>query len=192
MRSSTYTLQWYWCKLLVCGKMHIYAQVQYCHWCRPNYSYLLACLLFQRFQMAHIPHNGNLRGHRKSSQKPSETNKISFTWNPSLSPKRTNLRTSGFNSQTNVYTKHHLKPEVRFFRNPPPSQTNFIRFTGLLRTFAMGPKSCHCIHKCCWDQMLKALPCHKLFCCLSNISCVRHNRLIEQFEMRSRPVGSPQ
>ena len=28
-------------------------------------------------------------------------------------------------------------PEVRFFRKPPLSQTNFVRFTGLLQTFAM-------------------------------------------------------
>ena len=31
-----------------------------------------------------------------------------------------------------------LKPEVRFFRKPPP-QTNFVRFTGLLQTFAIVP-----------------------------------------------------
>ena len=80
-----------------------------------------------------------LRGHCKSLQKPSEANKISFTWNPSLPSKRRKGRTSGFNSQTNVYTKHHLKPKVRFFRKPPPSQTNFVCFTGLLRTFAMAP-----------------------------------------------------
>ena len=38
-----------------------------------------------------------------------------------------------------MYTKHHLNPNVRFFfRKSPPSQTNFVRFTGLLRTFAMA------------------------------------------------------
>ena len=87
----------------------------------------------------------SLRGHRKSSEKPSETNKISFTRNPlpppPPPPKRTKVCTSGFKSKTKVYTKHHLKPKVRFFRKPPPSQTNFVRFTGLLRTFAMAPYS---------------------------------------------------
>ena len=83
------------------------------------------------------------RGHRKSSQKPSETNKTSFTWTPPPL-KRTKVRTSGFNSQTNVYTKHHLKPEVRCFRKLPPSETNFVRFTGLLRSFAMVPKEESC------------------------------------------------
>ena len=81
-----------------------------------------------------------IRGHRKSSQKTSETNKISFTWNPSLPLKRTKLLTSGFNSQTIVYTKQHLKPEMRFFRKPPPYQTNFVRFIGLLQNVAMVPK----------------------------------------------------
>ena len=33
-----------------------------------------------------------------------------------------------------------LKPEVRFFRKPPP-QTNFVSFEGLLRIFAMVPKA---------------------------------------------------
>ena len=56
---------------------------------------------------------------------------------PSLPLKKN--RTSGFSCQTNMYTKHHLKPKVRFLRKPPPSQTNFVRFTGLLRTFAMVP-----------------------------------------------------
>ena len=59
---------------------------------------------------------------------------------PSLPLKRTKVRTSGFNSQTNVYTKHHLKLKVRFFFfKPPPSQTNFARFVGLLRTFVTAP-----------------------------------------------------
>ena len=31
------------------------------------------------------------------------------------------------------------KTAVRFFGKPPPSQTNVVRFTGLLRTFAMTP-----------------------------------------------------
>ena len=81
-------------------------------------------------------------GHRKTSQKPSKTNKISFTWNllpPPPPPKRTKVRTSGFNSETEVYTKHHFQPKVRFFRKPPPSQLNCVRFTGLLRTFAKVP-----------------------------------------------------
>ena len=69
-------------------------------------------------QTFHVRYFAFTRGHRKSSQKPSETNKISFTWNPSLPPKRTKVRTPGFNSLTNVYTKHHLKPKVRFFKNP--------------------------------------------------------------------------
>ena len=77
--------------------------------------------------------------HRKSSQKPSETNKISFTsWYPSPPPppvKRTKVRTPGFNSQTNVCTTHHSKPEVRFFRKPPPKRILFVSlgFSELLR-----------------------------------------------------------
>ena len=40
-------------------------------------------------------------------------------------PKWTTVRTSGFNSQSNVYTIHHLKPEVRF-SDTPPSQTKYL------------------------------------------------------------------
>ena len=53
---------------------------------------------------------------------------------PSLPLPETN-KSSHFSSQTNVYTKHHLKPKVRFFRKPSHSQTNFVRFTRLLQTF---------------------------------------------------------
>ena len=60
------------------------------------------------------------RGHRKSSQKPIEMNKSSFTWNSSLSLKRTKIRTSAFNSQTGVYAKHCLKPHVWLCDPPPP------------------------------------------------------------------------
>ena len=46
------------------------------------------------------------------------------------------LPTSGFNSQTNVYSKHHLKPEVWFFKKPhPPNRILFVSpgFCELLR-----------------------------------------------------------
>ena len=81
-------------------------------------SVVLLCIFHQDFFFGHLP--SHFRDHHKSSQKPSETNKISFTRDPSLTLKRTEVRTSGFNSQTNVYTKHNLKPKSAIFPNPPP------------------------------------------------------------------------
>ena len=79
------------------------------------------------------------RDHRKSSQKPSETNKIRLGgWGFSKN------RTSGF-KWCFVYTLvWELKPEVRTFvrfggREGVSSETNFVRFAGLLRTFAIAP-----------------------------------------------------
>ena len=82
-----------------------------------------------------------LRDHRKSSQKPSETNKI-------------HLAGGGFRRNSTlgfkwcfVYTLvWELKPEVRTSvhfegREGVSSETNFVCFAGLLRTFAMAPKS---------------------------------------------------
>ena len=80
-----------------------------------------------------------VRGHRKSSQKPSETKKklVSLEIKPPPSPEKNKVRTSGFNCQTNVYTKHHLKPKVRFFRKPHPPPILFVSlgFCKLLRWF---------------------------------------------------------
>ena len=56
-----------------------------------------------------------LRGHRKSSQNPNETNKLSFTQPPPppLSILETQkFSTPGFNSRINLYAKDYLKPQV--------------------------------------------------------------------------------
>ena len=78
-----------------------------------------------------------------------------FTWTPFLlppppspSPKRTNVRTSGFNFKTTVYTKDHLKPKlVRVCETPPPPpspppppiQANLVHLTELLLTTGDRP-----------------------------------------------------
>ena len=77
-----------------------------------------------------------LRGHRKSLQTPSEKNKVSFTSKPLPRPE-TN-KTSHFRLQLSDQ-RVYKTPFVRFFRKTPPSQMNSVRFTGLLRTFAMAP-----------------------------------------------------
>ena len=62
-----------------------------------------------------------LRGHRKSSQKPTETNKISFTWNP-LSPpwneQKFALQASTLRPMCIQNTIWSLKCD--FFENPHP------------------------------------------------------------------------
>ena len=82
----------------------------------------------------------------KVRRSPANRTKLVSLVTPTQPPKRTKVPTSGFNSQTNVYTKHYLKPEVRFFRKPPPSQTNFVRFIGLLRTlrWSLSKNVNHC------------------------------------------------
>ena len=69
---------------------------------------------------------------------------------PSLPVKRTKVCTSGFKpSDQGVYKQRFDASSVIFAKNPSPPQkkkqnkrkTNFVRFTGLLRTFADGPLS---------------------------------------------------
>ena len=108
-----------------------------CDNCKLN---LLACLLF-RFQMPHITHNGNLRGHRKSSQKPSETNKISFTWNPLPPPPPPPRNEQKFALQASTLRPMCIQNTIwslkcDFFEIPhPPKQILFVSlgFCELLR-----------------------------------------------------------
>ena len=85
-----------------------------------------------------------LRGHRISLQKPSETNKISFAWNP-FAPLQTN-ESLHFRLQLSdqfLYKRPFEASSVIFERPPPPPPPpmNLVRFTGLLWTFAMAPQS---------------------------------------------------
>ena len=86
-----------------------------------------------------------LRGHSNSSQKPCETNRISFT--QSLLPLLETNESS--NSQTSVYTKFHLKPRVWLLHptHPPHPPTDFVHFSGLLWTFTCnGPLTSEFFH----------------------------------------------
>ena len=68
---------------------------------------------------------GSLRGHRKSSQKPGETNKISFTWNP-LPLLETN-KSSHFRLQFSDQYVYKTPFEAIFFENPyPPKRILFV------------------------------------------------------------------
>ena len=100
---------------------------------------------------------GEQRAHCKSSQKPSKTTKLLSVETPSLPSKQTKVRTSGINSQMNVYTKDYLKPKVLFLWTPPPPKKKrivfvFLSFCELLRWLLsdlfdvspmMSPRWCH-------------------------------------------------
>ena len=78
----------------------------------------------------------SLRGHRKTSQKPSEMNKTSFTSNL-LPPPHTNKSLHfSINSPTDVNKKKLLEASRVIFVNPltppPPQKKNVVRVTGLL------------------------------------------------------------
>ena len=73
----------------------------------------------------------------KVHRSPVKGTKLVSLENPSL-PKTNKSSHFRLQLKTKVYTKHHLKPEVRFFRKPTPKRI-FVRFTGLLRTCAMTP-----------------------------------------------------
>ena len=64
----------------------------------------------------------DLRAIAKVRRSPAKQTNLVSLETPLPPPKRTKVRTSGFNSQTNMYTKHHLKPKVRFLRKPPPAK----------------------------------------------------------------------
>ena len=54
-----------------------------------------------------------VRGHRKSLENPSETNKISFTWNPSLPQNEQKFALLGFTSKTkDRFQVSHFRPVV--------------------------------------------------------------------------------
>ena len=79
-----------------------------------------------------------LRGHRKSSQKLSKTNKTSFTWNPFLPPR--NEQKFALQPQVSslrpmcIQNTTDLTPKVRFFRNSEnPHPPKHILVVSLLR-----------------------------------------------------------
>ena len=75
----------------------------------------------------------------KVCRSPAKQTKLVSLETPSLPPKQTKIRTSGFNSQINMYVNTIWSPNCDFFETPPSRQTNFVRFNGLLRTFAIVP-----------------------------------------------------
>ena len=82
--------------------------------------------------LSHRPFFRYLRGHLKSSQKLRETNKSIFTKKPIPPPKNNNLHFRLQLSDQCVQNDHFEAGSV-IFANPSP-QSNFVHFTGILRT----------------------------------------------------------
>ena len=96
----------------------------------------------------------------KVGRSPAKRTKLISLETPSLPPKRTKIRTSGFNSQTNVYMKHHLKPQMRFFSKNPTLVNEFCSFHWASANFCDGPSSHTSMptfesHRACFDAVHK-------------------------------------